>query len=50
MRAEFVIGRMLPPAEVLVRQAEALTGEYIARRDYEKGEGGDPDRAGCGGQ
>jgi hypothetical protein len=39
VRAEFVIGRMLPPAEVIVRQAEALTGGYIARRDYEKGEG-----------
>jgi hypothetical protein len=39
VRAEFVIGRMLPPAEVIVRQAEALTDEYIARRDYEKSEG-----------
>ena len=34
VRALFVIGRSLPPAEAVVRQAEALSGRHIAVRDY----------------
>jgi hypothetical protein len=34
VRALFVIGRPLPPADAVVRQAEALTGRHIAAREY----------------
>jgi putative DNA primase/helicase len=37
--AHFVIGRALPPEEIMTRQAEALSGEYIAERKYVEGTG-----------
>ena len=32
VRAAFVVGLMMPPAELITRQAEAISGEYIAQR------------------
>jgi hypothetical protein len=34
VRALFVVGRALPPAEAVTRQTEALFGDYIAQREY----------------
>jgi hypothetical protein len=34
VRALFVVGRALPSAEDVTRQAEALFGDYIAQREY----------------
>ena len=34
VRALFVVGRPLPPPETVTQQAEALTGRYIASREY----------------
>ena len=34
VRAAFVVGRTMPPAELITRQAEAISGEYIAQRSY----------------
>ena len=39
VRALFVIGRPLPQAEDVSRQAEALFGKYIVKRDYVKDKG-----------
>jgi hypothetical protein len=39
VRALFEVGRVQPPPEAIVRQAEALFGEFIAGRDYVKGKG-----------
>jgi hypothetical protein len=36
VRALFVLGRLLPPAETITRQAEALFGHHIAKRNYRK--------------
>jgi hypothetical protein len=36
VRALFVLGRLLPPAEAITRQAEALYGHHIAKRNYRK--------------
>jgi hypothetical protein len=37
--ALFVVGRPLPKAEDVTRQAEALFGKYVVERDYVKGRG-----------
>src|SRR5262249_6291151 len=34
VRALFVVGRPLPPPEILARAAEALARDFIAKRDY----------------
>jgi hypothetical protein len=34
VRAQFVVGRAMPSAELVTLQAEAITGEYIAQRNY----------------
>ena len=34
VRAQFVIGRAMPSAELITLQAEAMTGEYISQRNY----------------
>ena len=34
VRAAFIVGRAMPPAELITLQAEAISGEYIARRSY----------------
>ena len=34
VRAQFVVGRPMPSAELITLQAEAITGEYIAQRNY----------------
>jgi hypothetical protein len=39
VRALFEIGRMQPPPEAMVRQAEAMFGEFIPQREYVKGNG-----------
>ena len=36
VRAIFEVGRMQPPPEAMARQAEALFGEHIAKREYSK--------------
>ena len=36
VRALFVLGRLLPPAEAITRQAEALFSHHIAKRNYRK--------------
>jgi hypothetical protein len=37
VRALFEIGRVQPPPEALARQAEAMFGKFIGKREYEKG-------------
>lgn len=39
VRALFEIGRVQPPPEALARQAEAMFGKFIGKREYEKGKG-----------
>jgi putative DNA primase/helicase len=39
VRALFVLGRLLPPAEAITRQAEALFGHHIDKRSYRKTRG-----------
>jgi hypothetical protein len=39
VRALFEVGRLQPPPEAVVRQTEALFGEFITKRDYVKGKG-----------
>ena len=36
VRALFVVGRTLPPVEAITRQAEALYGHHIAKRNYRR--------------
>jgi hypothetical protein len=37
--ALFEIGRMQPPPEAVVRQGEALSGEFVSQREYHKAKG-----------
>jgi hypothetical protein len=39
VRALFVVGRPLPPAETVTRQTEAMFGKYIPKRAYRKAVG-----------
>jgi hypothetical protein len=39
VRAIYIVGRTLPPAETVTRMAEALSGEYVAQRGYVAAEG-----------
>jgi hypothetical protein len=49
VRALFVIGRPLPPAEAVVRQAEALSGRHIRDREFLEDKGRIPIVAGLPG-
>ena len=44
VRALFVVGRLLPPAEAVTKATEALTGEYPPERGYRAEEEGRQDR------